>query len=119
VKFSEFGATLVAISPQLEDHSRKLIEEKKFTFELLRDPGNEVAQLYGIRYTVPNDLKQLYLKFGVDLEKYNGDESWTLPLPARLIVDQGGIIRYAQINTDHTVRPEPEDALAALQRITG
>ena len=98
-------------------HSFKFVEEKSFTFELLSDPGNEVAQLYGIKYTLPNNLKQVYLKFGIDLPKYNADDSWTLPLPTRLIIDQDGIIRYGEINADYTVRPDPEVTLEALKKI--
>ncbi len=89
------------------------------TFEILSDPGNEVAQSYGLKFKLPEDLKEVYLKFNIDLEQYNGDDSWTLPLPARLIIDQKGIIRYAEINTDYTVRPEPEETMAALKNITG
>jgi hypothetical protein len=38
-------------------------------------------------------------------------------MPARLIVDQEEIIRYADINPDYTRRPEPEETLEALRRI--
>ena len=109
----------MAISPQLEVHSREFREEKKLTFDMLSDPGNEVAQLYGIRFELSEDLKKVYQMFKIDLPKYNGDDSWTLPLPARLIIVQGGAIRYAEINTDYTVRPEPEDTIDALRKIGG
>ena len=42
---------------------------------------------------------------------------WTLPLPARMIVDNDGVIRYAAISADYTVRPDPEDTIAALHSI--
>ena len=89
------------------------------TFEILSDPGNEVARRYGLTFTLPEDLQEIYMKFNIDLEKYNGDDSWTLPLPARLIIDGDGIIRYAAINADYTVRPEPEETMAALRNMTG
>lgn len=38
-------------------------------------------------------------------------------MPARLIVDRDGIIRYADINPDYTVRPEPEETLEALKAL--
>lgn len=76
-----------------------------------------MAQRYGLTFTLPEDLKKIYLQFNIDLEKYNGDGSWTLPLPARIIIDQQGIIRYAAINADYTVRPEPEETVAALKNI--
>jgi peroxiredoxin len=114
-EFKALGATLIAISPQLQSFNRELREEKKLTFEILSDPGNEVAQSYGLKFKFPGDLREVYLKFNIDLGKYNGDDSWTLPLPARLIIDQKGIIRYAEINADYTVRPEPEETMAALK----
>ena len=89
------------------------------TFEILSDPGNEVAQRYGLNFKLPEDLQEIYMKFNIDLEEYNGDDSWTLPLPARLIIDENGIIRYAEINADYTVRPEPEETMAALKNMTG
>jgi peroxiredoxin len=111
------GANFFAISPQLQSFNREFTEEKKLTFEILSDPGNEVAQRYGLTFKLPEDLKEIYVKFNIDLEKYNGDDSWTLPLPARLIIDQEGIIRYAEINADYTVRPDPEETIAALKKI--
>ena len=89
------------------------------TFEILSDPGNKVAQRYGLTFNLPEDLKEVYVKFNIDLAKYNGDDSWTLPLPARLIIDGDGIIRYAAINADYTFRPEPEETMAALKNMIG
>ena len=108
---------MVAISPQLQSYNRELIEEKKLTFEILSDPGNEVAQNYGLKFKLPDDLKEVYLRFDIDLQKYNGDDSWTLPLPTRLIIDRNGIIRYTAINADYTVRPDPEETTAVLKEI--
>jgi peroxiredoxin len=118
-EFKALGATFIAISPQLQSFNREFREEKKLTFEILSDPGNEVAQRYGIKYKLPEDLREVYLQFNIDLPKYNGDDSWTLPLPARLIIDGDGIIRYAEINADYTVRPEPEETIAELNNIIG
>ena len=117
--FTALGATFIAISPQLQKYNKELREEKKLTFEILSDPGNEVAQRYGLKFQLPEDLREVYLKFAIDLPKYNGDDSWTLPLPTRLVIDRNGIIQHAAINADYTVRPEPEEAIAALKKITG
>lgn len=117
--FKALGATFIAISPQLQSFNREFREEKKLTFEILSDPGNEVAQRYGIKYKLPEDLKEVYLQFNIDLQKYNGDDSWTLPLPTSLIIDQKGIIRHTAINADYTVRPEPEETTTALKNIAG
>jgi len=111
------GASLVAISPQLPEHNRELIRTRHLAFEILTDRGNEVADRFGLRFALPDDLHQLYLTFPLDLEKFNGDASWTLPIPARFVIDQQGLIRYAESDPDYTTRPEPEDTLAALRAL--
>ena len=103
------------ISPQTQDHVKGFKMEKGFTLELLSDPGNRVAEDYRLVYTVPDDLREVYKDLGIDLEVYNGDSAWRLPMPARYIVDPERVIRYARINPDHTSRPEPEETLKALE----
>ncbi len=105
----------MAISPQKAEFNREFTEQKKFTFDLLSDPGNQTAKAYGLVYTLPEDLRKIYLQFGLDVPKHNGDDSWTLPLPARYIIDRKGIVRYAEVSADYTVRPEPESTVAALR----
>ena len=111
------GATFAAISPQQIKFSRQFMEQKKFSFPLLSDPGNQVANAYGLLYTLPQDLQKIYLQFGIDVPKHNGDGSWTLPLPARLIIDRSSNVRYAEVSADYTVRPEPEHTIAALETL--
>ncbi len=118
-EFKALGAAFIAISPQLQTYNKELREEKKLTFEILSDPGNQVAQRYGLTFQLPEDLREVYLKFDIDLPRYNGDDSWTLPLPTTLIIDQNGMIQHAAINADYTVRPDPEETVAALKKIVG
>jgi len=105
------------VSPLLVEPARELAERHRLAFPMLRDPGNEVAASYGLRWNLPDDLKQLYLQFEIDLAAANGDDSWTLPLPARYIIDREGTVRYARIDADYTVRPEPAETLAALREL--
>ncbi len=107
----EKGARLVAITPQLAENSRTMIERHKLGFDILSDPGNAYAAELGLRFEVPADLREVYLSFGIDLPKHNGEDSWTLALPARLVVDRGGIIRAIDADPDYTRRPEPEKTL--------
>jgi len=116
-EFNELGATLIAISPELAEHSRALIEQKKLKFEILRDPGNEVAHAYGLRWVFPDDLKELYKQFDIDLAEANGDDSWTLAVPARFLVDPAGVVQYARVDPDYTRRPEPQETLEELKRL--
>ena len=115
--FSKFDATLVLISPQLPEHNKAIANDKNLPVDILSDLGNEVAARYGLKYQMPDDLIAIYQQFGLDVPEHNGDDSWTLPIPATLIIDNEGIIRFADINADYTVRPEPEETVQALKRI--
>ena len=108
---------MIAISPQLAEHSRALVKAKNLTFEVLSDPGNAVAQKFGLVHALPEELRRLYLQFGIDVPKHNGDDSWTLPLAARYIIDREAVIRYAETDADYTIRPDPAHTLDALQAI--
>ena len=107
----ELDATIVAITPQLAEASRSLIEKQKLSFDLLSDPGNAYAAELGLRFKLPDDLKAVYLSFGNDLAVRNGEGSWTLPIPGRFVIDRGGTVRAADVDPDYERRPEPQKTI--------
>ena len=117
-KFQDLGASLVAISPQNPANSRKSVRQNNLTFPILSDPHNDVAAAFGLRFEMQGYLIELYKSLKNDLPAFNGDPSWTLPMPARYVVGQDGIILYAELNPDYTRRPDPEDMLPALRHAT-
>lgn len=114
--FRALGASLVAISPQTAANSRKSVRENALSFPILSDPRNDVAAMFGLRFTLPDYLVELYKTLKNDLPAFNGDPSWTLPMPARYVIASDGTILYAEVNPDYTRRPEPEDMIPALRR---
>lgn len=96
-----------------------MVEQKRLTFDVLSDRGNNVARQFGLVFTLPDDLRQLYRKFGTDLQKFNGDDSWTLPMPGRFIIDRDSTIRGADVNPDYTIRPEPSRTIELLRTLPG
>ena len=107
------------ISPQLEKYSKEVAKKHNLAFDVLCDQGNLVASKFGLTFSLPDDLRKLYKGFGIDLERFNGNDSWTLPMPGRFIVDQKGIIIRADVNPDYRKRPEPEDIIGILQEHGG
>lgn len=89
------------------------------TFTMLCDAGNEIAAAYGLRHGMPDDLRTIYLAFGIDMPKFNGDDSWTLPMAARLIIDPVGIVRHIFADPDYMTRPEPSETLELLREFVG
>lgn len=112
------GAQLVAVSPQTAANTRRSVRENKIGFPILSDLGNEVAELFGLRFTLPDYLQDLYKNvFKNDLAVNNGEPSWTLPMPARYVIGQDGVIAYAEVNPDYSERPDPEELLPVLQQL--
>jgi peroxiredoxin len=94
------------------------MRENKLSFAILSDPRNDVAAVFGLRFKLPDYLIALYRDgFKNDLAIVNGDVSWTLPMPARFVIDQSGTIAYAEVNPDYTRRPDPSELLPTLDRI--
>lgn len=88
------------------------------TFEALRDFGNRVAEEYGLVFTLPDDLREIYLKLGIDLARGNGDGTWRLPIPARFVIDRGGVIRAGDADPDYTRRSEPVHTVEILRQLS-
>jgi peroxiredoxin len=105
------------MSQQTAPNSRKSQVDNKLSFPILNDKGGETAAAFGIRFRLPDDLMELYKRLKVDLSVINGEPSWTLPMPARYVIGQDGVIAYAEINPDYTRRPEPDELLPVLERL--
>ncbi|GEL65474.1 peroxiredoxin-like family protein [Kozakia baliensis] len=114
--FRELGANLIAISPQTAVNSRKSVRQNALDFPILSDTHNDVAAKFGLRFALPDYLVELYQNLKNDLPGFNGDDSWTLPMPGRFVIGQDGVILYAEVNPDYTRRPEPENMLPALSK---
>ncbi|SCZ67679.1 Peroxiredoxin [Epibacterium ulvae] len=112
------GGDLVVISPQTQQFAQKSHKDRALTCDVLVDAGNAYANELGTVFRLPEDLEKLYAGFGIDMPMYNGDDSWTLPMPLRAVIDTDGVVRYLDINPDYTVRPEVTDTVAVLKSLT-
>jgi len=119
-RIRELGADLIAISPETPDNTLTMAEKHRIPIDVLSDNTGEVLRDYRLWFQVPPDLKELYRdRFGIDLEKYNGEGRWELPVPATYVLDRNGTVRAGIADPDHTVRMEIEEILAALESLTG
>ena len=110
------GAELIAISPQTPDYSLSDVEKKQLAFPVLSDIGNRVARMYGLVYKLSDVLQKLQTGFGNPIPKFNGDESWELPMPGTFVLDRNGRVVLAHVDPNYMVRLEPAAILDALTR---
>jgi peroxiredoxin len=108
---------MVVLSPEKREFSAQLVKSYRIEFPVLRDFHNQVAEKFGIAFTLPDDLDALYREFGNDPMEWNDTETWQLPLPARFIIEPGGTIVDVDVDPDYTVRPDPETILEVLRTL--
>jgi peroxiredoxin len=111
------GASLVGISQQTVAENAKAHAQLKLGFPILADRGGRVAQLFGVRWCIPELLRDIHMKCDINLPVLNGDQSWTLPIPSRFIVDRAGLIAFSEINPGQSSRSPPRDVLPVLDHL--
>ena len=111
------GASLVAVSEQTAPNSRKSQRQNGLGFPILVDHGGDIAARFGLRWTLPEYLRVVQKGLGADLTQFNGEDSWTLPMPARYVIPPDGTIAYAEVNADYTRRPEPSAIFPVLEQL--
>jgi peroxiredoxin len=108
------GGQLVAISPESAESGLATSLVHRLQYPLLSDRGGAVAKQFGLQFTVPEYLRIVYDRLGVDLPAHNRDDSFALPLPATFVIDQEGRIAYAYVQEDFSQRASIRDILTAL-----
>ncbi|MEQ9331088.1 peroxiredoxin-like family protein [Thalassobaculum sp.] len=111
------GATVVAISPEVPDETAKTAASNALAFDVLSDAGNAVARSFGLVFRLSDELVEIYRRNGNDLERRNGDGSWELPVPGTFVVDADGRVALADVDPDYTRRLDPEQVIAAVERL--
>lgn len=113
-EIESLGASLVALSMQNAANSRKSQRDNQLGFPILVDFKGAVADRFGLRFRLSDQLVEIYKQFGNDLVQINGEPSWTLPMPARYIIGHDGVVAYSEVNPDYTKRPDPSELFPVL-----
>ena len=112
------GARIVVLTPELERYTRALHKKLDLPFDILTDLHLKTAEQFGLVFTFPDYLRDLYKSFGSTLDRFHDESEYRLPMPARYIVDSNGLIRAADVNADYTIRPEPDETVRQLRTLT-
>ena len=117
-QFRQAGIELVVLSPQSPDSTQKQATAEKLKFNLLVDKDNAIGKAFGLVYTFPEDLKNVYRNvFKLDIQAVNEASGWQLPIPARFVIDGSGVIRDVKANPDYRYRPEPSEVFDIAKKI--
>ena len=113
-QITTLGASLVAISPQIPDQSLTTAEKNELAFPVLSDVSNVVARRFGLVFALAEHLRPIYTELGIDLPKFNGTNTFELPVPGTFIIDRNAVIQAVHVDADYKKRMEPAHILEVL-----
>jgi peroxiredoxin len=100
--------------PEAQTYVSEMDDRDAFT--ILSDIDNGYALELGLAIWLGDDVRKLYLQHGLELQKYNGNDTWFLPIPATFVVGKDGIIIDRFVDPDFRNRMEIANILSALDR---
>jgi peroxiredoxin len=93
------GAQVLAISPDANTQSQDLADRLKVGYRFLADPDLRVTRQLGLVHTG------------------GGENGKDVPVPATVVIDRAGVVRWTAYSENFQVRPDPRDVLQALQSL--
>jgi peroxiredoxin len=101
------NASIVVITHRLEDSVRQYLRQNSnFSFPIVNDVDGAVAEQFGIRWAA-DDASLIESAMGTDLIAMRGTAPWILPMQARYVIGQDGVIAFANVAIDYEQRSEP------------
>lgn len=108
------GATVVAISPEIQENVVKTIEKTKASFPVISDEKMKIMKDYQVNFAVPQATQERYKNFGIDFNVVNGENGANLPVPATYVIGKDGKIKYVFFNPDYRKRASVKEIVAYL-----
>ncbi|HEY4195650.1 MAG TPA: peroxiredoxin-like family protein [Mucilaginibacter sp.] len=108
------GAYVIGVTPETGENINKTIDKTHASFSIIQDKGYHIMKAYDVNYTVNDETFAQLKKYGIDLEKNNGNTDHVLPVPATYVIDKTGKIIYVHFDKDYTRRASVNDILAVL-----
>jgi len=108
------GATVVAISPEIQENVVKTIEKTKASFPVISDVQMKIMKDYQVNFAVPQTTIDRYKNFGIDFNVANGVNGANLPVPATYVIGKNGKIKYVFFNPDYRKRASVKEIASYL-----
>jgi peroxiredoxin len=93
------GAEVVAVSPDTNEQSQRLADGLKLGYRFVADRDLTVTRRYGLVHVA------------------GGQSGEDVPLPATVIVDRNGRVRWVSVTNNFQVRPDPALVARVLREL--
>lgn len=98
------NAYVITVTPETQDAINQTIQKTHASFSLVHDEGYKIMKAYKVDYVLDEPTVNQYKKYGIDLEKNNGNTDHMLPVPATYIIGKDGKITYVHFDKDYRKR---------------
>jgi peroxiredoxin len=106
---------IAAIIPDRQAFATEFKKDAHGRVPILIDIDNGYAMSLGLTFWVGDEMKRMMLDAGRDLPKFQGNDSWLLPIPATFVIGRDGKVTARFIDPDYRKRVTIEELLTALQ----
>jgi peroxiredoxin len=110
-------ARIVAISAEVQQHTRSLRAEARALFPFLSDIGAGYALSLNLATWIDERMSRMIASSGWDIPTYQGGGGWVLPTPAVFVVRRDGTIAARHVDPDYRRRMELDELLAAVAAV--
>jgi len=111
------GARVVSIMPDTAQYTGGYAAANALPFPILSDVDLGYSLSLGLIFWIGAEVRRLYQEAGVDLEKYQRNSGFFLPVAAKFVVGQDGVIKARQVDIEFRRRMEPEAVVATLRAL--
>jgi peroxiredoxin len=118
-ELSAQGAHIVTIMPDRQQFVEDIRQVTLNRIEILTDMDNGYALSLGLAMWLGKTVTDLMRGHGYQLETYQGNDGWFVPVPATFVVGRDGLVITRFVDPDFRKRMEVTDIIAALKSAAG
>ena len=89
--------------------------ESDASFPVLTDLDNGYALSLNLVIWLGEEMVRFISAAGLDIPKYQGNDSWLVPIPATFVVGRDGRVKARFVDPDYRKRMAIEDLISALR----
>ena len=113
-EFAKAGIAILALSPQVPESLIDIKRRHTLPFGVATDPSNRLAKHFDIAFEPDEAAKSATLAKGKGyIGEVTGTGDWFLPMPAVVLIDTAGVVRFAKVSPDWLERAEAAEVLEA------
>jgi peroxiredoxin len=114
-ELQETGGKVVAIMPDRQQFAAEFKAEAGAAFPVLTDLDNAYAMSLNLAIWMGTELEKMIASAGFELPKYQGNNSWIVPIPATFVVGTNGVVTARFVDPDYRRRMAIEELIAGLR----